>query len=237
MNHPNVVLVFARTPEINRSTPEGPFAALPWEDLDSVFHACTADLLGQATAVGGADVVLHRTAEGFPDGMAGEFGDAVRMVDTPRGDLGTAVHQAVEGAFLESYHRVVVILENNPLLSSGILRKAIGQLGTEDESVVVCPSDDDRVTMLALRSAHPSLFAGRSYQAISRPGGLMSRLCEVEAQMFLMRPLYMLDTPGGLERLRTDVSRMDGDGPDFPKRTAAVFRSLEKKYRMKKVPG
>jgi len=234
MKNPHAILVFARTPEISRVSRDEPFAALPWEDVDAIFHACTGDILQQALDVPDADVLLYRTAGEFPDGILLQFGDRPGVFDLPRGDFGTAVQQAVDGAFLEEYHRVLAVIEIHPLMTTAFFRRAIDQLGTDDDCVVVCPTDDDRVAMVSLKAASPALFTGNARKAIHRPSALMERLCALDALMFLMPPLSMLDTPSRLDRLRSDLDRFEPDDPEFPKRTAAVFRSLEKKYRIRK---
>lgn len=235
MKHPNAILLFARVPDLRRSAGNGPFDALPWEDLDGVFHSCAADLLQSAAAVPDTDVLLH-VAPRFPEErLAVPAGNGVRRVPWPAGEQqGEAVQLAAEGAFLEYYHRVTVVLENNPLLGPGILRAAADQLGVEDDCAVFTPGDGSDVVLVALKANAPSLFHGGGADHLAREGGVMARLCELDLAVFPTAPSFRLAATADLARLMEGVSLLDPAAPGYPKRTAAAFRALEKKYRWRK---
>jgi hypothetical protein len=234
VKNPNAVILFARTPDVARSGAGDPFAALPWEDLDSVFHGCAGDVIEAALTVPDSDVLVFREPRFPPAKIAVRPGDAVAQVDLPEGPIGDAVQQAVDGAFLDFYHRVVVVLDNNPLVGGDVMRAASDQLGVEDECAVVVPADAGGAVLVALRAGCRGLFSG-GYASHGGPwGGILPRLCREEIMLFPMRPSYLLDTTAGIERLRTEMAGLDPDGPGFPKRTDAAFRALEKKYRWKR---
>jgi hypothetical protein len=234
MRNPNAVIIFARTPDVARSGGGDPFAALPWEDLDSVFHGCAGDIVESALAVPETDVLVYRESR-FPAAkLTAPFGDAVRPLDLPDGPIGDAVQQAVEGAFLDNYHRVVVVLDNNPLVGDGVMRAASDQLGVEDDCAVLVPVDPGAAVLVALKAACRGLFSGGKGTPGGPWGGVVSRLCEEELMLFPLRPSFLLDTTANIERLRTDMAGLDPEGAGFPKRTGAAFRALEKKYRWKK---
>ncbi len=234
MKNQNAILLFARTPEISRSADGGPFAALPWEDLDSVFHACVGDLLQVATAIPDTDVLLYRSRRFPSEKLILTAGNGTRRIEMPSEEFGECAQQAVEGAFLEYYHRVTVVVENNPLLGRGLFTRAADQLGIEDDCAVLTPSDDDRPVLLSLKSSYPSLFFGKGVSVLGRPAGVLARLCELDVMVFPTRPSFTIDSTGNIDRLRTAVASMDPAAPDFPKRTSAAFRALEKKYRWKR---
>jgi hypothetical protein len=231
MKRQNAVLLFARTPEIRRSVAGEPFAALPWEDLDSIFHACVADVATSAAAIPDADVILYRDETYLPASKMPAQRENLIVMDMPAGEFGAAVGQAVEHAFLEYYHRVAVVLENNPLIGAPMLSRSLGLLGTEDDSVVMTPAGEGRVGMLALKSNHPSIFR----QGHPGPDGIFRKLCELDVQIHPTAPVFSIDSAAAIDRLRGEVDSMDPSAQDYPALTSAVFRRLEKKYRMKKV--
>ncbi len=234
MKNQNAIILFARTPEITRSGGSEPFAALPWDDLDSVFHACVGDLLHTAASVPETDVLLYRNAQFPAERLIVPAGNGIRQFDMVQGDFGECVQQAVEGAFLEYYHRVVVVVENNPLLDRDVFRLATDQLGVEDDCAVITPADDERIVLISLKANYPSLFFGKGGSHVGRPSGVLARLCELNVMVFPTQPSFMLDTPANIDRLREEVAGRDPGSPDFPKRTSAVFRTLEKKYKWRK---
>ena len=115
-----------------------------------------------------------------------------------------------------------------------MFRRANEQLGVEDDCAVIAPAEDDRVVLVGLKTNYPSLFFGKGGSLLDRPSGVLSRLCELDALVFPMQPSYTLDTTANIDRLREELSARDPASPDFPKRTSAVFRGLEKKYRWRK---
>jgi hypothetical protein len=237
MKNPNALIVFARTPEVARSGGGDPFAALPWEDLDAVFHGCATDVVESALALPETDVIVYRDARFPRTRLTATFGDVVEPVDLPEGPIGDAAQQAMESAFLEFYHRVVVVLDNNPLVGEAAMRAATDQLGVEDDCAVVVPADAGGAVLVALKAGCRRLFPGRAGAAGGPWGGVLARLCEEEMMLFPMRPSFLLDTTANLERLRGALASLDPEDAGFPKRTEAAFRALEKKYRWKKGKG
>jgi len=236
MKNPNAVIVFARTPEITRSVADEPFAALPWDDLDAIFHACLRDIVDRAAGIPAVDVIVYRNERYLPAAKMSPPGENIRMLDMPDGEYDRVVGQAGENAFLEYYHRVVVVLENNPLVGTGLIRRAFDLLGTEDDAVVVTPAADGRAAMLALKANHPSVFRPGAFPS-AKGEGIMSRLCALDVHIYPTTPtapIFAVDSPGTIDRLRRYVAGMDPSDPSFPKQTSGVFRSLEKKYRLKK---
>ncbi len=234
MKNQNAILLFARSPEITRSAGGGPFAALPWEDLDAVFHSCVGDLLQVAATVPDTDILLYRSARFPAEKLLLTAGNGTRQFDMPSEDFGECVQQAIESAFIEYYHRVIVVVENNPLLGRGLLRRATDQLGVEDDCAVITPSDDERLVLVALKANYPSLFFGKGVSVLARPSGVLARLCELDVMVFPTQPSFMIDSTNNIDRLRGAVASMDPGTPDYPKRTSAVFRTLEKKYRWRR---
>jgi hypothetical protein len=230
----DAVLLFARTPQIARSAADEPFAALPWEDLDAIFHACLGDIVNRATGVPDVDVLVYRDERYLPAAKFSRPPEMVRVLDMPAGDFAPAVGQAVEHAFHEYYHRVVVVLENNPLLTAAAISRALDMLGTEDDAVVVLPAHTGGACLLALKANHPSLFP-KALSPGGGPEGILGKLCQLDAQLYPTEPLFLVDSPAMIDELRRRISALDPAGPDFPALTSGVFRQLEKKYRLKKV--
>lgn len=233
----NAILMFARTHEVTRSGGGDPFASLPWEDLDTVLHACAGDLLHTAASIPGVDVLLCVHPRFPSEKLVLPAGNGVRKIEMPEGNFGESVQQAVESAFLEYYHRVVVILENNPLLGSGLMRIASEQLGVEDDCAVITPAAGGGVVLVALKTNYPNLFSGKGERREGLHSGVLGRMCAMEMMVFPTPPSFLLDTTADFERLRDEMTRRDSSEPGFPKRTGSVFRSLEKKYRWKRAPG
>lgn len=234
MSSPAAVIFFARTPEVPRSAADEPFAALPWEDLDAIFHAALGDLVNRAVEVPDADVFVYRDERYLPAAKFSRPGGTVTLVDMPPGGFEQAVAQAVEHAFHEHYHRVVVVLENNPLLGRSVIRRAIDLLGTDDDSVVITPAPGGRAGMLAVKANHPSVFASGVLNKTG-PGGMLAKLCELDAHLYPTEPVFLVDSPAAIDLLRRTISAMDTSDPGFPSLTSGVFSSLEKKYHLKKV--
>jgi hypothetical protein len=233
MRGQNAVILFARTPDIPRSAADEPFAALPWDDLDAIFHAALADIADRAVEIPDADVLVYRDERYLPGSKFSRPGETVRILDMPPGEFTAVAGQAVEHAFHEYYHRVAVVLNNNPLIGAGVISRAFDLLGTDDDAAVVTTATDGRAALLALKSNHPSLFRGNGPRD-GEGGGMLARLCELDVHLFPTDPVFLVESPAAIDLLRRRISAMDPSDPDYPAQTSGVFRSLEKKYRLKK---
>ena len=58
MRHNKAIVLLSKVPQINRSNRDEPFAALPWDDLDTLFTAMLGDVAEIACHVDFADVFL-----------------------------------------------------------------------------------------------------------------------------------------------------------------------------------
>ncbi|HYQ87299.1 MAG TPA: DUF2064 domain-containing protein [Bacteroidota bacterium] len=234
MRKPSAILLFSKPPRITRSNQDEPYAALPWEDLDALFTALLGDVLEHACRLSDADILLYRHQADLSDDFLHPFGDRIKCSTLLNGSLTENVHHAVEAAFAGLYQRVVVLLENHPVLDTAFLAKIVQQLSYEDDCLVVGPALEGGCFLIGMKSNHSELFEKTDQDPLVKPNVLMKRLCGTDSILFLTQPTYLLDSGFSLARLKGDLDKTDGLSPGFPKRTYEMFKLIDKKYRLKK---
>jgi hypothetical protein len=226
----NALILFCRTPGIARTTVHSDYAALPWADLHTLFTAFVGDLLMTASHLESTDVVVYRDPAEWTDAYFLPFRHMVRLVDFSGGRFSEEVGRALEQAFRQEYGRVVLILENDPTITSGFLSHLFDQLGFEDDCVVLAPTLDGRPGLLGFKSNQSKIFDCAEGDPLAKPDLLMRRLCALETQLFLARAGTSLETGAGLEHLGRAIGALDPASPAFPARSGSAFAVLGKKY-------
>jgi hypothetical protein len=234
MKKQSAILLFSKPPRINRSNRDEPYATLPWEDLDALFTALLGDIIEQACRLKEVDVLLYRKRSELSDDFLLPFGDRVKCLDEVHSSFTESVQYAVDQAFAGMYHRVLVLLDNHPVMAAPFLVRVVQQLAYEDDCVVVAPFLDGNCFLLGMKANHSLIFEKADQDPFAKPYELMKRLCRLDSMLFLMQPTYSLDSGFNLSRLKTELDAADGSSPDFPRRTYEMFRTFEKKYRFKK---
>jgi len=234
MRKASAILLFSKPPRITRSNQDEPYAALPWEDLDALFTALLGDVLEHACRLTEVDVLLYRHQGDLSDAFLHPFGDRIKCSTLVNGSLSENVHHAVEAAFASLYQRVVVLLENHPIMDTPFLAKIVQQLSYEDDCLVVGPALEGGCFLIGMKSNHSELFEKTDQDPLIKPNVLLKRLCTTNSILFVTQPTFLLDSGFSLARLKGDLDRADGLSPGFPKRTYEMFKMIDKKYRVKK---
>jgi hypothetical protein len=230
----NAILLFARMPELDRSIPDEPYAALPWEELDALSVALFSDLIEQALAVPGADVIFCCRESDNTHNLTAAFPERLRSIVFPDGPLSATVSAMIEHAFDLQYQRAILILDATPLRSPEELQKMFARLNGEDDCIVMTASPDGFCSVLGLRSTHRSMFHPVSPNLFEKADGLLAFLCEQSAVLCPTPPEAVLNSGLMIARLRDTIVQTREDAPGYPKRTATIFRQLDKKYRMRR---
>jgi hypothetical protein len=234
MRKSSAILLFSKPPRMTRTNQDEPYAALPWEDLDALFTALLGDVLEHACRLSEVDVLLYRNQADLSDDFLHAFGDRIKCSTMVNGSLTENVHHAVEAAFASLYQRVVVLLENHPVMETQFLTKIVQQLSYEDDCLVVGPALEGGCFLIGMKTNHSELFEKTDQDPLTKPNVLLKRLCATDSILFMTQPAFLLNSGFNLARLKGDLDKADGSSPGFPKRTFEMFKTIDKKYRPKK---
>ena len=235
MSHRNAILIFSKAPHINRK-PDEPFASIAWGDLDALCSAMLGDVVEISCRVFNADVLLYRNPAEFSDDYLAPFRERIRCYDVQETPLAEQVQHAIENAFAENYSHIVVVLDNNPLLTSKFLEKVFDQLEYEDDCLVVAPTVEGKFSLLGMKANYSSLFDTAPGDPVAKPNLLMERICELNLVVFPIQTSYMLDSGLNLARLKDDIETLRTTKSEIPRRTYEIFKVFHKKYKTRKVP-
>jgi glycosyltransferase A (GT-A) superfamily protein (DUF2064 family) len=232
MAHQNAILVFSKQPHIARTDNSEPYASLPWGAIDALFSAFAVDVLTQACAVRDADVLFFRNPSDPLDEFLTPLRDNITFGDLTGGTFTEQVQAAVERAFAEGFDRVIALLDNHPTLTASLFERIFAQLKYEDDCVVLGPTAEGKTYLLGLKGHQGELLDTSKVDPLKKQHVLLRRLCGLEAVLFLTEQRYMLDSGFGLARLRAELDSTAPSGA-VAARTREVFKSFDKKYRIK----
>jgi glycosyltransferase A (GT-A) superfamily protein (DUF2064 family) len=234
-HYDNALLVFARTPKIlGRAVSDDPLAALPWEDIDMLFTAMVGDVIRNASQLEHTDILVYRNSAEYSDDYFLPFRSRLQLIDLPDGLLTEHIQAAVDSAFRQGYHRVIALLDNNPLITTATLSGAFDHLRFEDDCLVVGPTPEGKYSLLGMKMNHSELFDSTESDPVAIPDRLLERCCALDSMIFPTPSPYFLDTTVNLARLKRDIEALDRSVPDFPSKTSEVMRIFERKYKARR---
>jgi hypothetical protein len=234
MHKKNAIILFSKVPQINRSMMDDPYAGVPWTDLDALCTAMLCDVIETAFKVEFLNIVVYRDQTELSDDLFSRFRDRVECRDMHECSFSQQIHQAIESTFGHGFTRIVVVLENNPLLRPNFIRRIFDQLEYEDDCMVISTTIEGKVLLFGMKSNHSSLFANADGDSLLTTGGLMQRLCNSNVIIFPTRTSYSIDSGFNLARLQNDMETLVTAKEYFPHRTYDMFKLFNKKYRIKK---
>ena len=235
-HHDSALVLFARTPKtLGRNGSDGPLAAIAWDDLEILYTALLGDVVRNACLSEGADVFVYRNPNEYSDDFFLPFRQRVELCVLEDVPVAEQIQGAIDHVFRSSYHRLVILLENNPLTTSACLNRIFGQLRYEDDCLVVKPSAEGKCTMIGMKANHSELFDVADGDPLEQPHRLIERCCTLGNNMlFLLPTTYMLDSVSGIAQLKREIEAMDRARAEFPSKTYEVMKILDKKYRARK---
>jgi len=236
MAHHNALLIFAQSPKIDRGKFDGTFATLPWEELDALFTATIGDFIKNACGMVNIDILLYRNSQELSDDFFLPFHQRIQLYELTTAPLADQIQIAIDNAFHQGYQNVVIVLDNNPLVSRASLRRVYTQLGYEDDCIVVGPTFEGKCYIVGMKMNHGKIFETTDGDPLSKSMVLMKHICSLDTMLFLLNPMNSIDTTDNLMLLMRDVEAFDKTNVEFPSKSHAVFKMLEKKYRLKKIP-
>lgn len=125
-----------------------------------------------------------------------KFAPQVTIKIQPQGDLGARMVATVSNAA----GPVLVIGTDCPALSVDRLHEAADALATCD--VVVIPAEDGGYGLIGMKRLHPELFSDMTWSVPTVMSQTRQRLVALGVSARELAPIWDVDTPADLERLR-----------------------------------
>ncbi len=233
MSSQNAIIVFSKPPHISRTDSSEPYASLPWDDVDKLFSAFLVDIIQSACRVPDTDVLFYRDPSEPLDEYLYPLRDKITFCNLEGGTFTEQVQSAVEKTFANGYSRVIVVLDNHPTLSAKAFMRIFEQLKYEDECVVLGPTIEGKTFLIGLKANQSQIFDEAEGDPLEQQFVLLERICQLEAVLFLIQQKYLLNSGFGIARLREELESAEVQESGVADRTYEVFKSFDKKYRMK----
>ena len=232
MTQRDALILFFHTPQIDRSNPEDPFSTLPWEDIDILFTAMTGDILRTVSQLNTVDILVYRDTKEISDDFFFPYHQRLKLVDLESATPLEQIKIGIENAYAAGYQNIVVLLQNNPLILRKTMMEAFGQLGYEDDCIVVGPTCDERCYLVGMKMNHSSIFDSPDGDGAQKQHLLLKNICQLDSVLFLLHPMNAMDSAANLMVLMREIELLDKTSVEFPVKTASAFRALQKKYKL-----
>ena len=221
------LLLFARTPERGKvKTRLVPPLSEP-EALD-LYRAFLQDASMIYGAPGRWRSVL--LAEPDPDeaSLAALFPPPWTRYRQASGDLGHRLAAAFEMEFSRGAPAAVAVGSDHPALRRGQVEEAFLRLSAGDDAAVI-PADDGGYCAIGLsaRVCVRDVFEDIPWSSPRVLSATRDRFAARGIRAAYLESAYDVDLPEDLDRLRSDLSRRDPSGWDYPRATAKALRDLE----------
>jgi hypothetical protein len=234
MRSQNAIIICATVPQIDRSGSDNPFASVAWDDFNALYTAMFGDLLSISCQLPDVDVLVYRNTHEISDDFFLPFRQKIHLFPLNETPVSDQIQQALMDAFENKYQKVVIFLDNNPLLSRALMRKVFNQLGYEDDCIVVGPTYDGKCYLLGMKSYHDSILKSEGGDPLQKANILMKNICLTAAEIFPLEPVLAYDVSANLLDLRRKMEVLNKGSIEFPSRTHEIFKMFDKKYKLRK---
>jgi len=234
MNQRDALIIFFQTPQIDRSNPEDPFSALPWDDIDFLFSAMASDVIRTISQLTTIDLLVYRNPAEVSDDIFFPYHQRLKLINLEPVSSAEQFRQGIEHAYVSGYQNVAVLLQNHPLITKKTMTEVFSQLGYEDDCLVVGPTNDNRCYLVGMKMNHSAIFDLPEENGFQKQQQLMKNICQTDSMLFLLPPITPLDHAAQLMSLMRYVETMDKLAAEYPGKTASAFKTLQKKYKLMK---
>ena len=211
-----VVVVMARSPLGARAPKSRLAGVLPNEaDRRRLAAAFLEDVLATCRTVDRAHLRVAHTDDGGTDGFEA-VGATPDQLLPQRGDsLGDRERGVFEDLFRAGFSSVVMIGADLPTLPATQIRTAIDHLQTDENQVVLGPSEDGGYHLIGLarrtaRTAVPDLFSDIRWSTEWTYADTAAAAERCSLDVTRLATWYDIDDATGLARLRTDLATESG---------------------------
>lgn len=234
MSHKDALILFFRIPEIDRGGPDNPFASVAWDDFNALYSAMFGDLFRVSCQLTDVDILVYRNADEISDDFFLPYQHKIRLMPLNEAPVNDQMQQALMEAFQNKYQKVVLFLENNPLISHNLIKRVFSQLGFEDDCIVVGPTHEGKCYLLGMKSYHDSILRSQNGDPLAKANALMKNICGTSAAVFPLEPEYSYDVSANLIDLRRKMDVLNKGSIEYPSRTHDIFKLFDKKYKLRK---
>jgi hypothetical protein len=189
--HAATVLVFTLGPDADRSRRRLLAERCREAEVD-LYRTCLDEAIRAGQAVGARILVCSPRPLALPAG--------VEHVPQSEGRFGERLAAAMNAAFERGTGPVVIVGSDSPDLTSGHLAQALAQITEDPERVVLGPSRDGGLYLLAAGRPIQELERGASWCRSDTLASLCASLAAWGRPVALLAPLIDLDRRSDLER-------------------------------------
>jgi len=143
------------------------------------------------------------------------------------GDLGERLAAAFEREFSRGAPFAVAVGSDHPALEKRQIEETFTRLSLGSEATVI-PAEDGGYCAIGLAAGIPvrQVFSEIPWSTSFVLSATRKRFASLGLEAAVLEPAYDVDRPEDLDRLRRDLARRDSRGPDYPRATARLLRSL-----------
>ncbi len=231
MGNTNAVILFTEPASFAVGHDVQVSTGLQKSDCETLSRSMFEDVVERLLQLEDTDVLVYHDGMDFSEEFATRFLKRVGCREMQGSTLAERVRSASENAAAEHYDRFIVLTEHQPVLGKHFFRHVLDQLTYEDNCTVIGPTFDKTWYLLGMKSDHDSVLGSLHGDSFLESASLFERLCCSDTVLFPMHPRYSLNSAVNVELLWNEVKNLEENDSDFPRRTFAALRKLEKHHK------
>ena len=150
-------------------------------------------------------------------------GQSVDYLPQKGHNLGERMKNAFKHSFDKGFKRTVIIGTDSPTLPLSYIREAFDVL--TEVPVTIGPTFDGGYYLIGLSAQEDALFDNIEWSTSNVFGQTLARIKTASKQLSILPPWYDVDTPDGLEFLRSHLLSMKMSGnEDLPEKTLRFLK-------------
>ncbi len=217
------LILFARAPVSGkvktRLTPH-----ISSQKATDLYKAFIIDIVTSLKKLKGQDLTIAYTPDSSHDtSFHGLVGRSIPLF-SQRGDtLGERLKNAFQDSFCKETKRVIIIGTDSPTLPVSYIKEAFHAL--RDVPIVIGPTFDGGYYLIGLSEFTGEIFDDIEWGSAYVFSQTITRIKELNKQLYVLPPWYDIDTPSDLSFLRTHLLSMKLCGStDLPNKTSQLLK-------------
>lgn len=203
-------------------------------DLEGFYSSLLEDMIERLNSLSHIHLLVVCDPEAQAHFSSSRTPGKFELVSTGGSNLTTKLEPSVGTLFGGRFRRLVWLRVDNPLLDLSFIEHTFMLLATDDDAIVLGPTESGRCSLLGTKSPLPDLV-DRFIEKEEDFDEVLKRVCSLDVFVYTLPAMFTVDRWDDLFRLRAEIERAQQEKRPFPRRTYERLKQLERKYRPSKL--
>ncbi|MEE9225331.1 MAG: DUF2064 domain-containing protein [Bacteroidota bacterium] len=203
-------------------------------DLESVYSAFLEDIIEDLNGLSRVHIVLGCDPVAHESFSSSHVRGAYESLDIGGSDLKTRIDSAIDSLFAERFRHLVLLKAHNPLLHLSVIQKSFMLLASDEDAVVLGPTERGSCYLLGMKSPRLDLL-DVFIEPETTFDEVLKCVCGSDVFVFTLSKMFSVERWDDFTRLRDEIESIQQAKKPIPRRTYDRLKQLDRKYRSNKL--